>query len=261
MNKFEIIPGSVFGTYKAVAVSIGKASKQNRDGIVANFMVRTLKPYDKVNRITKAGNPVNDILWEEDDPELYNTLNKYKNPTPIPQGQPNAGSFVVPLSVLQKIVSDGDRLLKKQIAFEEEGGPELTEDEQTTLFERGLIKPLLMVDGGTIETYVFQKGPCYANDANNNRTTDAQGNSVVRSQIDIFCVIDHATENADGSLNYSWANGMSPSAKGSRIEQRFWRTPANTGATTIPLPPAQPAPETAPAPATNPQNPGEAIPY
>lgn len=268
MEQFQIIPGSTFGTYKTVAVSIGKASKANRDGIVANFIVRTLRPYDKINRITKAGSPVNDIIWEEDDPELYNVLNAYKNAQPIPQGQPNADSFTVPMQILQQVVSKGDRLLSKVIAFEEQGGAPLTEEEEKDFYERSVLKPLLIVEGGKMLPYKFAKGACYANDADGKRTTDGAGNPVIRSEIEIFCVIDHAIENPDGSLSYSYANGMSPSAKGARLEQRFWHTPVNAGtAQTVNLPPVQPQPATQPAPqpeaqpAVQAQAPGEALPY
>lgn len=272
MEQFQIIPGSTFGTYKTVAVSIGKASKQNRDGIVANFIVRTLRPYDKINRITKAGDPVNDIIWEEDDPELYNILSNYKNAQPIPQGQPNAGSFTVPMQILQQVVSKGDRLLSKVIAFEEQGGEPLTDEEEKDFYERSVLKPLLIVEGGKMLPYKFAKGACYANDANGKRTTDGAGNPVIRSEIEIFCVIDHAIENPDGSLSYSYANGMSPSTKGARLEQRFWHTPVNAGAAqTVNLPPVQSQPATQPAaqqqnaptaqPAMQAQAPGEATPF
>lgn len=268
----SIIPGEVFGTYKAIAISLNTAKNVNNNNVKSNYIVVTLKPYNKALRLPKAGDPVNDFIWQEDERELYDVLSKYKNNDPVVGGE-HDGSYIVPMNMLEEIVRKGRVLLKKVIAYEEQGGPELTPEEQQMFYESRLIESTLYTDGGIMMPYKFQKGACYGNNANGQPLTTKNGAPVIKTSIDVFCVIDHATEGPNG-IEYSWAPGKSPERKGSRIEQRFWQRPVDpSNVHVVQVPPTQAQatppvsqPEAQPAqpaqqPAMQQQAPGEATPF
>lgn len=190
----EIIPGSFFGVYKVIAITLGQSKKTNRDGVKSNFIVKLI-------RNVKGGKPRRDIVFEEDDPEVFAILNKYKNTTADAKG-----GYAVPLSNLASIPQE----------------------------EKEILKPFMEMPGGVVLPYKLQKGACYGNDTDRKRSTDAQGNPIIRSEITIFCQIDYAYPGKDGEMMFVYLDGYGPSQIGPRTEARFYCEPVVQAASTAP---------------------------
>lgn len=188
----EIIQGSFFGVYKCIAITLAQSKKTNRDGVKSNFIVKLI-------RNTKGGKPRRDIIFEEDDPEVFAILNKYKNTTADAKG-----GYAVPLSNLASIPQE----------------------------EKEILKPFMEMPGGVVLPYKLN-GARYGNDTDGKRSTDAQGNPIIRSEITIFCQIDYAYPGKDGEMMFVYLDGYGPSQIGPRTEARFYREPVvQAGGTT-----------------------------
>lgn len=192
----EIIPGSFFGVYKVIAITLGQSKKTNRDGVKSNFIVKLI-------RNAKGGKPRRDIVFEEDDPEVFRILNKYKNTTADAKG-----GYAVPLDALQNIPQE----------------------------EKEVLKTFMQMDGGVVLTYKLQKGACYGNDVDGKRSTDAHGDPIIRSEITIFCQIDYAYPGKDGEMMFVYLDGYGPSQIGPRTEARFYREAVQTAVNTVNVP-------------------------
>ena len=231
-----IIQGSQIGAFKTISLSIGQAKKANRDGKISKFLVIGMK-----NKKSLLGKKQNVILFEEDlSPEIFETLMKYAKAS---NDQNHQGSFDVSLADFK-------------------ASQEFAQDPDTWT-------QLLEFPGGCFEEYQFEKGPCYANDAQGNMVTDGNNQQVIRSSVAVFVQIDFI--DAEGKTHY--IEPFSKNAQGARMESRFFRTPVGSTATQQPtfdptslMGTQQPAPQqpgmaasptpTAPpapgAPATNP---------
>lgn len=197
-----IIQGSQIGAFKTISLSIGQAKKANRDGKMSKFLVIGMK-----NKKSLLGKKQNVILFEEDlSPEIFETLMKYAKAS---TDKTHQGSFDVSLAdfkASQEFASDPDTWTQ-----------------------------LLEFPGGCFEEYQFEKGPCYANDAQGNMVMDGNNQQVIRSSVAVFVQIDFI--DAEGKTHY--IEPFSKNAQGARMESRFFRTPV--GATTTQQPTFDPA--------------------
>lgn len=197
-----IIQGSQIGAFKTISLSIGQAKKANRDGKMSKFLVIGMK-----NKKSLLGKKQNVILFEEDlSPEIFETLMKYAKAS---TDQAHQGSFDVSLAdfkASQEFANDPDTWIQ-----------------------------LLEFPGGCFEEYQFEKGPCYANDAQGNMVMDGNNQQVIRSSVAVFVQIDFI--DAEGKTHY--IEPFSKNAQGARMESRFFRTPV--GATTTQQPTFDPA--------------------
>ena len=181
-----IIQGSQIGAFKTISLSIGQAKKANRDGKMSKFLVIGMK-----NKKSLLGKKQNVILFEEDlSPEIFETLMKYAKAS---TDQTHQGSFDVSLAdfkASQEFASDPDTWTQ-----------------------------LLEFPGGCFEEYQFEKGPCYANDAQGNMVMDGNNQQVIRSSVAVFVQIDFI--DAEGKTHY--IEPFSKNAQGARMESRFFR--------------------------------------
>ena len=192
-----IIPGSQIGAFKTISLSIGQAKKANRDGKISKFLVIGMK-----NKKSLLGKKQNVILFEEDlSPEIFETLMKYAKAS---TDKTHQGSFDVSLAdfkASQEFANDPDTWTQ-----------------------------LLEFPGGCFEEYQFEKGPCYANDAQGNMVMDGNNQQVIRSSVAVFVQIDFI--DAEGKTHY--IEPFSKNAQGARMESRFFRTPVGATATQQP---------------------------
>lgn len=231
----EVRNGFELSNMEAVGLSIGQSEKNNRDNVKSKFIVLTLQMYVMVGtkKIRYVGK-TRHVLFEDELPGLaIEVLSKYIATTQEGQQiKDSKGGLVVDLQALRACQKDYE-----------------------------LCESFLDWPGGTLETYQFKKGECWANDSNGKYTQDASGNYVHKSSMEILTQV---VQYIDGKPRY--APGMSLEARGQRLENRFWRTPV-TGTTPIvtqqPQQPAQQPPtqpqqqqvQTTPEPPQQPQQP------
>lgn len=190
-----IIPGAQIGAFRTISLSIGQAKKANRDGKISKFLVIGMK-----NKKSLLGKKQNVILFDDDlSPEIFEVLQKYATPSTDPTHQ---GGFDVNIANFK-------------------ASPEFAADPDTW-------GQLLEFPGGCFEEYEFAKGPCYANQIDGSPTLDGNNQPVVRSSIAVFVQIDFI--DANGVTHY--IEPYSKNAQGSRMEQRFFRTPVSATPTT-----------------------------
>lgn len=204
-----IIPGSAISTFKTISLSLGKASKANRDGKISEYLVIGMK-----NKKSLLGKKQNVILFDDDlSPEIFTVLKQYSTPS-----ADHTGSFDVNLAKFK-------------------ASPEFASDPETW-------GQLLEFPGGCFEEYEFAKGPCYGNDVSGNPSLDGNQQPIIRSSVAVFVQIDFI--DAQGVTHY--IEPYSKNAQGARIESRFFRnavegnsTPSNAfDPATVMAPPTQP---------------------
>lgn len=204
-----IIPGSAISTFKTISLSLGKATKANRDGKISEYIVIGMK-----NKKSLLGKKQNVILFDDDlSPEIFTVLKRYSTPS-----TDHAGSFDVNLA---KFKASSD----------------FASDPETW-------GQLLEFPGGCFEEYEFAKGACYANDVSGTQSLDGNQQPIIRSSVAVFVQIDFI--DAQGITHY--IEPYSKNAQGARIESRFFRnavegnsTPSNAfDPASVMAPPVQP---------------------
>lgn len=184
-----IIPGLQFGSYKTVGITLAQAKSPNAQGIVEQYMVLSIK-------------------------DSYSMLSKSKHITIF--GSEIPGAIEALRTIAEPSETDPSELVVNMGKF-------ATSPELKTGFGGLLIFP-----GGMVVDYPLQKGLCYANDINGNRVILKDGQNVIRDSVRVFVQIKHATENADGTLNYAYVDGFALSERGSLIERQFFKEPVTS---------------------------------
>ena len=183
-----IIPGAQIGAFKTISLSLGTATKANREGKISRYLVIGIK-----NKKSLLGKKQNIILFDDDlSPEIFTVLQKYASPS-----QDHTGSFDVNLANFK-------------------ASAEFASDPETW-------GQLLEFPGGCFEEYEFSKGACYGNDVNGNPSLDGNNQPIIRSNVSVFVQIDFI--DAQGITHY--IEPYSKNAQGARIESRFFRTPVD----------------------------------
>ena len=143
----NLIKGSELGTYKTIAMSIGVATKENRNGVKSKFLVLVVRDEDSAAAKAKRL-----IFWDEDIPGLIDKIKPFASTTPNPVTK----GFDVDMNAMNAAENAAD------------------------------FADYLRFPGMIEEQYDLAKGACYANDADGNRITDKVGNPVIRSTISVL---------------------------------------------------------------------------
>lgn len=187
----NIITGAEISTYKTTAITVSKAKKENRNGIIPRFLILQLK--DKGSVLSK---PSRVVLFEEDlDPAIFEILSRY-----------------------QLLDKDG-----KPVVDSRGGRPiDLKALKNSEDFED--LEPYMQFEGGMVMDYDLG-GEYYANDVDGNPTMDGQNNRVVKRSISVFVQVKHFLPTENGGLKPVFYSGMGLEERGSRMKAQFYRTP------------------------------------
>lgn len=211
----ERILGKDLSVYKAVSISLGQSKNENRDSIKSRFVALTLKDTTSI-----GAKKVSHILFEDEigtaafeELMLCRQLDADNKPVLDQHG----GYVVNPVLMKERTVER-----KKK---DEDGEDQL------------MLDTLMRWEGGMTLPYKFPGGNRYANDADNKRTTDKDGNPVIKSEIEVFVQVKFAIVKEDGTMDYVFVSGMNPNTRGERLMRTFFKVPVtNPAAAEQPLP-------------------------
>lgn len=191
----QIINGIELGSYEAIAVSLGVAKKENRDGKKSRFAVFTYQ-----STYSGRTKPVRDIIFEEDlGSDTMEKLREYvKKDDNNNAMKDSRGGAIVDIDKILDDADTGNRAAKR-------------------------IKRLyLEVPGGMIVPYKLQ-GERYANDVDGQPVLDKQNQRVKKSVIRVFVQIQNIIPGDDGKPVTNYVGGVSPEVKGQELQDRFYR--------------------------------------
>lgn len=143
----NLIKGAELGTYKTIAMSIGQAEKENRNGVKSKFLVLVVRDADSAAARSKRI-----IFWEEDVPGLIEKIKVFASSTP----NPTTKGYDIDMNAMRKAENHAD--------FDD----------------------YLQFPGMIEEQFKLTKGACYANNVNGERVLDGSGNPVVRDTISVL---------------------------------------------------------------------------
>lgn len=205
----NLIKGSELGTYKTIAISLGVATKENRNGVKSRFLVLVVRDEDSAAAKSKRL-----IFWDEDVPGLIDKIKAFasQNPNPVTKG------YDIDMNAMQAAENAAD------------------------------FADYLRFPGMIEEQYDLAKGPCYANDADGNRILDKSGNPVIRSTISVltqvkFIMPDGSTRYFSGMDPYSTGARLESRFWREAVNSAGVQTDGVVGAPDIP---ENPTPQAAP---------------
>lgn len=203
----QLIKGSELGAYKTIAMSLGVASKENRNGVKSKFLVLVVRDEDSAAAKSKRI-----IFWDEDVPGLIDKIKVFASNTPNPVTK----GYDIDMNAMK--VADNAADFADYLRFP------------------GMLE----------EQYKLSKGPCYANNADGERILDAAGNPVVRSTISVltqvkFIMPDGSMKYFSGMDPYSTGSRMESRFWREAVNATSVQTEGVVGAPDIPENPAQPA--------------------
>lgn len=203
----QLIKGSELGAYKTIAMSLGVASKENRNGVKSKFLVLVVRDEDSAAAKSKRI-----IFWDEDVPGLIDKIKVFASNTPNPATK----GYDIDINAMKAADNAAD------------------------------FADYLRFPGMLEEQYKLSKGPCYANDADGKRILDAAGNPVVRSTISVltqvkFIMPDGSMKYFSGMDPYSTGSRMESRFWREAVNATSVQTEGTVGTPDIPENPAQPA--------------------
>lgn len=205
----QLIKGSELGAYKTIAMSLGVASKENRNGVKSKFLVLVVRDEDSAAAKSKRI-----IFWDEDVPGLIDKIKVFASNTqnPVTKG------YDIDMNAMKAADNAAD------------------------------FADYLRFPGMLEEQYKLSKGPCYANDADGKRILDAAGNPVVRSTISVltqvkFIMPDGSMKYFSGMDPYSTGSRMESRFWREAVNVASTQSEGVVGAPDIP---ENPAPQAAP---------------
>lgn len=203
----QLIKGSELGAYKTIAMSLGVASKENRNGVKSKFLVLVVRDEDSAAAKSKRI-----IFWDEDVPGLIDKIKVFASTTPNPATK----GYDIDMNAMKAADNAAD------------------------------FADYLRFPGMLEEQYKLSKGPCYANDADGKRILDAAGNPVVRSTISVltqvkFIMPDGSMKYFSGMDPYSTGSRMESRFWREAVNATSVQTEGAVGTPDIPENPAQPA--------------------
>ena len=191
----NIINGNELGSYEAIALSLGKSQKENRDGKKSRFAVFTYQ-----STYSGRAKPVRDIIFEDDmGSSNFEKLKEYiKKDADGNEMKDAKGGFIVDIDAIFDAAETGKRAEKR-------------------------IKNLyLEVPGGMVVPYKLQ-GARYANDIDGKPVTNKQGQKVVKEIIRVFVQVERIIPGDDGKPQTIYVGGISPEVKGQEMQDRFYQ--------------------------------------
>jgi len=206
----QIINGIELGSYEAIALSLGQAKNENRDGKKARFAVFTYQ-----STYSGRAKPVRDIIFEEDmGSDTFEKLKEYiKKDAEGNNMKDSRGGYIVDLD---KILDAADA---------------------NSRAEKRIKRLFLDVPGGMVVPYKLQ-GERYANDINGQPVLNKQNQKVTKTTIRVFVQVERIIPGDDGKPQTIYVGGISPEVKGQEMQDRFYRVPiVNTSAAS----PSEPA--------------------
>lgn len=202
----QIINGNELGSYEAIALSLGQAKKENRNGKKARFAVFTYQ-----STYSGRAKPVRDIIFEEDmGSDTFEKLKEYIKKDAEGNSQKDSrGGYVVDL----------DKILDAA--------------EANSRAEKRIKRLYLDVPGGMVVPYKLQ-GERYANDINGEPVLNKQNQKVTKTTIRVFVQVERIIPGDDGKPQTIYVGGISPEVKGQEMQDRFYRVPVSTASTASP---------------------------
>ena len=202
----QIINGNELGSYEAIALSLGQAKKENRDGKKARFAVFTYQ-----STYSGRAKPVRDIIFEEDmGSDTFEKLKEYiKKDAENNNMKDSRGGYIVDL----------DKILDAA--------------EANSRAEKRIKRLYLDVPGGMVVPYKLQ-GERYANDINGEPVLNRQNQKVTKTTIRVFVQVERIIPGDDGKPQTIYVGGISPEVKGQEMQDRFYRVPVSTAPTGSP---------------------------
>ena len=196
----QIINGNELGSYEAIALSLGQAKKENRDGKKARFAVFTYQ-----STYSGRAKPVRDIIFEEDmGSDTFEKLKEYiKKDAEGNNLKDSRGGYVVDLD---KILDAADA---------------------NSRAEKRIKRLYLDVPGGMVVPYKLQ-GERYANDINGEPVLNRQNQKVTKTTIRVFVQVERIIPGDDGKPQTIYVGGISPEVKGQEMQDRFYRVAVTT---------------------------------
>lgn len=191
----QIINGIELGSYEAIALSLGVAKKENRDGKKSRFAVFTYQ-----STYSGRAKPVRDIIFEDDmGSDTFEKLKEYvKKDADGNNMKDSRGGFIVDIDKLWDAAESGSRTEKR-------------------------IKRLYLdVPGGMVVPYTLQ-GERYANDVNGQPVLDKQNQRVKKTVIRVFVQVERIIPGDDGKPQTIYVGGISPEVRGQEMQDRFYR--------------------------------------
>ena len=207
----ERILGKDLSTYKAIAISLGKAKNDNNDGIKSRFVALTLK-----DKYSIGAKKVSHILFEDEiGTDAFEELMQCRSIGP--DNNPivdTRGGYVVSTALVKK------RSAERKAQDEDNEDPLMLDS-------------LITWEGGMTMVYKFPTGPRYGNNADGKATKDKDGNQIVKSEVEVFVQVKDVVIKEDGTRDYTYVSGMNPNTRGERIMRTFFKKPVNPAAVPV----------------------------
>lgn len=202
----ERVLGKNLSTYKAIAISLGKAKNDNNDGIKSRFVALTLK-----DKYSIGAKKVSHILFEDEiGTDAFEELMQCRR-VGEEDGKPlmdSRGGYVVSVELVKQRSSERKK-------SDEDGEDPL------------MLDSLVTWEGGMTQTYKFPTGPRYGNNADGTPTKDKDGNQIVKSEVEVFVQVKDVVIKDDGTRDYTYVSGMNPNTRGERIMRTFFKKPVD----------------------------------
>lgn len=191
----NIINGNELGSYEAIALSLGKSQRENRDGKKSRFAVFTYQ-----STYSGRAKPVRDIIFEDDmGSSNFEKLKEYiKKDADGNEMKDAKGGFIVDIDAIFDAAETGKRA------------------------ETRIKNLYLEVPGGMVVPYKLQ-GARYANDIDGKPVTNKQGQKVIKEIIRVFVQVERIIPGDDGKPQTIYVGGISPEVKGQEMQDRFYQ--------------------------------------
>ena len=183
-----IINGADISTYKTMSIELHTAKNANVNGEKVNYLVLTVKPSNCF-----IAKPSIVVIFDDSMPGVYEILK--------------------PLAT------------KGTVRGQECGIVDMKKFKESQDIDDDIKQGLTLIQGGIVLPYKFRKGLCYANRADGTRVLNKAGMPVTKDKVDVFCIINTASQNSQGGLDYTYMNGFDPDTQGQRIEDTFYKEP------------------------------------
>jgi hypothetical protein len=193
----QIINGNELGAYEAIALSLGVAKKENRDGKKSRFAVFTYQ-----STYSGRAKPVRDIIFEDDmGSAIFEKLKEYvkKDAQDNPM-KDSRGGVIVDIDKIWEAANNGARA------------------------ESRIKRLYLEVPGGMVVPYTLQ-GERYANDIDGQPVLNKQNQRVTKTVIRVFVQVERIIPGSDGKPQTIYVGGVSPEVRGQEMQDRFYREP------------------------------------